>query len=61
MLSQLRKDLGEVGDQIPYLLLFDDDVVDVRLDDASYQLPKDTSHASLESGAYVLEPEGHVW
>jgi hypothetical protein len=51
--------LGEVGDPIPRLFRLDDDVVDVRLYDAAYQLPKDTSYALLESGTRVLEPEGH--
>jgi hypothetical protein len=27
--------------------------------DAAYQLPEDASHASLESCARILEPEGH--
>jgi hypothetical protein len=48
-----------VGDQVPCLLRLDDDVVDVCFYDAFYQLLEDTSHATLESGACVLEPEGH--
>jgi hypothetical protein len=59
VLSQLRKDLGEVRNLVTYLLRPDDDVVDLCLNDASYQLPEDTSQASLEGSAYILEPEGH--
>jgi hypothetical protein len=57
MLSQLHKDLGEVRNMVPCPLRLDNDVVDIRLDDASYQLPKDTSHASLESSTWVPKPE----
>jgi hypothetical protein len=34
-------------------------VVDVRLDDASYEFLKDASHTSLERGARFFEPERH--
>jgi hypothetical protein len=59
MMLQLRKDLGKVMNKIPSLLRLDHDVVNACFDDASYQLPEDTSHASLERSARVLEPEGH--
>jgi hypothetical protein len=59
VLSQLREDLSEVGDQIPRFLRLDYDVVDVRFYDAAYLLPEDASHASLESSAHVFEPKGH--
>jgi hypothetical protein len=59
VLSQLRKDLWQVRNQISGLSRLDHDVVDVRLDDASYQFPENMSHASLECGTRILEPEGH--
>jgi hypothetical protein len=59
VLPQLREDLSEVRDQIPRLFRLDYDVVDVCFYDAAYQLPKDMSHASLESSARVFEPKGH--
>jgi hypothetical protein len=43
----------------PENAFLDHDVIDIRLDDVSYQFPENTSHASLERGARVLELEGH--
>jgi hypothetical protein len=61
VLSQLGEDLGEVGDQVTCLLRLDNDIVDVRLNDATYQLPEYTSHASLEGSACILKTEGHCF
>jgi hypothetical protein len=59
MFSQLCEHLYEVWDQIAGLFRLDHDVIDVRLDDSSYEIYKDTSHALLECGAHVFELEGH--
>jgi predicted nucleic acid-binding Zn ribbon protein len=59
MLSQLRENLRKVRDHIVGLFRLDHDVIDVRLDDASYKLFEDTSHASLKHGARVFEPKRH--
>jgi hypothetical protein len=60
VLSQLRKDLGEVGNQISGLPRFDHNVIDICRDNASYQFPENMSYASLERGARVLSPKGIV-
>jgi hypothetical protein len=59
VLSQLRKDLVEVKNQISSLSRLDYDVVDVRLDDAPYKFPENSLHATLKHGARILEPKGH--
>jgi hypothetical protein len=58
MFSQ-REHLREVGGQIACLLRLDHDVVDICLNYPAYKISKDASHASLERGTLVLEPERH--
>jgi hypothetical protein len=59
MFPQLRKHLLEVWDNITGLFRLDHDIINIHLDDSTYEISEDVLHASLERGTCVFEPEGH--